>query len=159
MVERKASERGETRSQYYQQFTKVARERLRTVFFLAIPAIALLLAVLFRHRYFVEHLVYSIHFHAFYLVFLSLGIPLLDYGIVRPLDWMELPLERYVLREPGLNYLVFAAGSAYHFPALRRVNSLGPWQALILAPLLMLAEFAYLLAYKWLLFYWVFYTT
>ena len=68
-----AKERGQSRAQYEEQFTEVACEHQRTTFFFAIPALGVVLLVLFRKRYYVGHLICSIHFHAWLMVFMTLG--------------------------------------------------------------------------------------
>ena len=73
MADRRTVERGQSRAQYEEHFTEVACEHQRTTFFFAIPALGVVLLVLFRKRYYVGHLICSIHFHAWLMVFMTLG--------------------------------------------------------------------------------------
>jgi hypothetical protein len=161
MVEQRAAERGKSLADYKQHFTEVARERQHLTFLLAIPVVALVLLILFRHRYFVEHLVYSIHFHAFALIFLTVGLQLLFWVVLRPVVWIGLgQVVAYLGREPGLNYLVALVLGLYHFLAVRRVYRSRWFVALGVAPLLVLAEFGFIVhVFEPLVFYWVYYAS
>lgn len=161
LVEQRASARGWSAGEYEERFLAAAREKQRTSFFFAIPFLALLLLALFPRRYFVEHLVYSIHFHAFYLLFLTVGLFVFFRGLLQPLVWVGLPQQvgNYLGREPGLNYFVLAAAAVYHFAALQRVYAAGPWKGLALGALLSAAGLAFLVyVFKPMVFYWVYYT-
>ncbi len=161
MVEMRAVERGKSLDVYKERFTEVAKERQHLMFFFAIPVIALVLLTLFHRRYLVEHLVYSIHFHVYALVFLTVGVQLLFLVLLRPVVWVGLGKGvAWLAREPGLNYLVGLGFGLYHLLAVRRVYSTGWFAALCIAPLLVLAEFVFLVyVFQPLVFYWVYYTT
>ena len=160
LVNQKAAERGLTEEEYLREFNRAAREAQHSMFFFAIPIVGLVSFAMFRRRYYVEHLVYSIHFHAFLLVFLTIGLKLLFRGVLVPIAWIGLtqPVE-YLAREPGLNYLVFAGAGAYHALALHRAFSIRALTAITAAVVLVIAEAAFLvLVFQRLVFYWVYYT-
>ncbi len=122
---------------------------------------ALVLPAVFRRRYFVEHLVFSIHFHAYALIFLTVGLQLLFRVLLRPVVWMgQAEAVGYLAREPGLNYLVGFGFWFYLLLAVRRVYRTG-WPASVgLASLLVGAEIvAIVYAFQPLVFQWVYYTT
>lgn len=94
-------------------FTRFALGQLIWMVVLMMPFLALLLKLLYirRRRYYVEHLVFSFHYHAF--SFLAASAALLA---------MEFKLGRYAgfLREEILFPLIFALILIYLFIALRR---------------------------------------
>jgi hypothetical protein len=89
MIERKVQALGVTTEEFAKRFDELAPAVQRTMFFFAIPAFAVVLAPIFRRRYFVEHLVYSTHFHAFFLLFCVIWVPLMliVLGLVAYLGW------------------------------------------------------------------------
>ncbi len=161
LVEQRAAQRGKSLEAYKEHFTEVAQEKQHLTFFFAIPVVALALLILLPRRYFVEHLVYSIHFHAFALIFLTLGLQALFYIALRPLVWIgQSQVVDWLGREPGINYLVGVGLGAYHFLAVRRVYSSRWFTALLIAPLLVLAESGFIVyVFQPLVFYWVYSTT
>jgi hypothetical protein len=161
LVEKKAEERGQSLEQYEEHFTEIARERQHSMFFFAIPVLALGMLLFFPRRYLVEHLVYSVHYHAFLLLFLTIGLQVLFKGILVPLARIGVvpQLTQYLAHEPGLNYLVLAVAGLYQFVAIRRVYKVGWTRALATSALLNAGEFAYIVfIYQPLVFYWVYYT-
>ncbi|MEK7727723.1 MAG: DUF3667 domain-containing protein [candidate division KSB1 bacterium] len=61
------------------RFNQVLRYNQKSMFFFLIPlfAVALKGFYLRQRRYYVEHLIFSIHFHSYYLIFVVIGMPLL----------------------------------------------------------------------------------
>ncbi len=141
LVEQRAVQRGQTIEVYKEHFTEIAKERQHLTFFFSIPVVALTLLILMRRRLFVEHLVYSIHFHAFALIWLTVGLQLLFWVILRPLVWIGLAnVVTWLGQEPGLNYLVGVTLGFYHFAAVRRVYRSRWFAAVGIATALVLAE-------------------
>ena len=159
MTDRLTEERGQSRAQYEEHFTEVAREHQRTIFFYAIPALGIALLALFWKRYYVEHLIYSIHFHAWLMVFMTVGIRAVILLLLQ-LRWIGLPLVAgYVQHEPGLNYLVASGIFIYHFVALPRVYRIGKWRATAAGIALIAAEVLLVVyLYQPILFFWTYYT-
>jgi len=160
MVVSKAAERHLEVSEYMRRFDEAAREKQHGMFFFAIPVVALVSFVFFRKRYLVEHIVYSIHFHAFMLLFLTVGVQVLFRVVLKPLVWLgQQDVVLWLAREPALDVWVALGLGAYHVAALRRAFTAGWGQALLVATVLVVAEGAFLTqVYQPLMFYWVYYT-
>ena len=90
----------------------VVRDRfvgyLPVAMFFVLPLYALMLKVLFirRHRFYAEHLVFSMHIHT--IAFAVFGV-----GLVTPSNW------------PGVDGILLLALAAYYFMALKRFYATG----------------------------------
>ena len=160
LVETKAEARGLTMEKYAEHFNALAKERQRSMFFFLIPALALLFVPFARRRYYVEHLVYSIHFHAFLLIFIVVGlvILLIPLAVVAAMGAPG-PI-RFFSRDPGLLVPISLGIVGYHWIALRRVYAVGWAAALAGGVTLALAEFVLMFnVYKPLMFFAVYYST
>jgi hypothetical protein len=159
LVETKVAARGLTMADYAEHFTAVARERQRTMFFFLIPALALLFVPFARRRYYVEHLVYSIHFHAFLLILMVVGLRvlLIPLGLVAAAG---APGPFRFFSRQGFVIPVLLGMVGYHAIALRRVYVVGWAAALASSVALTLAEILLLLfVYLPLMFFVVYYST
>lgn len=141
LVARKATALALTTEQFGQRFDEIAPDIQRTLFFFSIPALAAVLAPLFRRRYFVEHLVYSTHFHAFFLLLTLIWLPLLFvvFGLVAYAGW---PAPFLFFTKQGVLLPLLAGMAVYHGIALPKVYGAGRWGALALAVALPVAEVA-----------------
>ena len=97
----------ETKVMLFNYFTKFAPY----VAFLLIPFFALLLALFFWRRkfYYVHHLIFTVHFHAFLWIFCSLLLIINMFVTLDFPDWLNLTL----FFTPGI-YLIFAFHRFYH---------------------------------------------
>jgi len=96
----------EYREQYGNHAKEVFQEELRhnipKMMFLLLPIFALILKVTFwrNKKFYVEHLIYSFHFHCF--LFLFLGVVMLLQLILNPIsksimEWLMLPATLYII--------------------------------------------------------------
>lgn len=118
LVEAKQHAKGLDREAVAKLFNEKSRETKRYIFFASIPLSAVPMVLLFwrRRRYFVEHVIYSIHFHAFYLVFLLALFPVVLWLIVRFDHAAGTNLTRFAAQDPS--WLLLGVIFAYHFLAM-----------------------------------------
>ena len=96
----------------------VVRDRfvgyLPVAMFFVLPLYALMLKVLFvrRHRFYAEHLVFSMHIHT--MAFVVFGV-----GLVTPESW------------PAVDGILLLALTAYYFVALKRFYATGVFVAIV----------------------------
>jgi hypothetical protein len=160
MIERKIAEEGTTREKYEEHYHEVAREAQREMFVFAIPLLALGLVPLFRKRYYVEHLIYSIHFHAFFLAYLYTGVPLLILSALYIPLFRDSGVARAITRDPGILAPILLGMVVYHLVAVRRVYKSGALRATITALALPIVEFLILFfVYRPIMFFVVYYLT
>jgi hypothetical protein len=85
MVGETVARKGVTLEQYAAEFDATIKNQARTLVILMVPMFAGALVLLYRRRYFVEHLVFATHFYSIFLLFLLaihyLGIALLLAGV------------------------------------------------------------------------------
>lgn len=64
-------------------FNQVLKYNQKSMFFFLIPLFAVVLKGLYlrKKRYYVEHLIFSIHFHSYFLIFVVIGLPLLIFAM------------------------------------------------------------------------------
>ena len=82
MVSQKIQERGVSIEEYETHFDKNGTAFSKTLIFIMIPVFALLLQLFYirAKRFYVEHLVFSIHFFAFLLFLLIIGLPIFKFA-------------------------------------------------------------------------------
>ncbi len=123
LVEKKMAASGQSREEFEAHFNEVLSHQQRNMFFFIIPlfAVALKFFYLRSRRYYVEHLIYSIHFHSFFLIFLTLGLPLLIF-LMGLFDLvLGTKLGPFFGRDPGILIPLVAGMVLYNFLALKRV--------------------------------------
>jgi hypothetical protein len=140
-VERRVAALGLSAEQFGERFDEIVPDIQRLLFFFSIPALAAVLAPIFRRRYFVEHLVYSTHFHAFFLLFTAIWVPLLYivFGLVAYAGW---PAPFLFFAKAGVMLPLVAGMAVYHGIAIPKVYGTGRAGALALAVALPIAEVA-----------------
>ena len=79
MVDAKIKEEGIDYKEYESKYNEREKGEARTLIVLMIPIFAFLISLLFlgQKRYFVEHLVFTLHFYSFMLLFMVFGIQLI----------------------------------------------------------------------------------
>lgn len=105
------------------QFNQVLAVHQRNMFFFIIPlfAAALKLFYLSSRRFYVEHLIYSIHFHSFLLFFLIAGL-LAFIFLLGLLDWaLGTGLAVFFGRDPGILFPIAGGVLWYMLFALKRI--------------------------------------
>ncbi len=65
--------------EFVAHFNQALKQSQRSMFFFLIPlfAVALKIFYLRQRRYYVEHLIFSIHFHSYFLIYVVIGLPML----------------------------------------------------------------------------------
>jgi hypothetical protein len=119
-----------------------------------VPLFAAVLALLFalRRRYFLEHLIFSIHFYAFFLALMLLfSFVLLALRYIGPL--ISAPGERHRMNELFLLVPMFAAWWVYLCVAARRFYQSSRLGAALQATILCVASFALFLVYRDVIFF------
>ncbi len=110
--------------EFVAHFNQVLRYNQRSMFFFLIPlfAVALKFFYLRRRRYYVEHLIFSIHFHSYFLIYVVVGLPLL----ILILGLLDLALGTHMARvlgnDPYIIVPLLLGMMIYLFFALRRVH-------------------------------------
>ena len=128
-------------------FNQVLRYNQKSMFFFLIPLFGAALKVLYlrQRRYYVEHLIFSIHFHSYFLIFVLAGMPLLMLGLGLFDLCFGTSLARLFGNDPYILVPLLLGMLIYLFFALRRVY----WQALLMIGcktlLLTFGEFALIL--------------
>lgn len=122
LVEKKILASGELRETFERRFNETVAHQQRHMFFFIIPlfAVALKIFYLRSNRYYVEHLIYSIHFHSFLLIFLVVGLLAFVYlmGLFDLICGTK--LGPFFGRDPGILFPILAGMVWYNFVALRR---------------------------------------
>jgi hypothetical protein len=162
MVDARLAERGVTLAAYGARFDAVIEDQKKTLMLVLVPVLALLLQGIFRRRYYVEHLVFSTHFFAFFLVFLTAVVAALRLtflGVRAALGstprWLA-PLGG----ETGLTLMLGLGTGVYLTRALRRCYGQSARAAAATAIVLAVAVLGLLVVvYKNALFFTTFYAT
>jgi hypothetical protein len=76
LVTQKLKETGKTYEMYESKFEEHEKLSAKTLVFIMVPIFAMILNLMFvgQKRYFVEHLVYALHFFSFMLLYLIIGV-------------------------------------------------------------------------------------
>ena len=79
MVDAKVKKEGLSYKEYETRFNERSKGEAKTLIILMIPIYAFFISLLFsgQKRYFVEHLVFSLHFYSFMLIFMVFGFQIL----------------------------------------------------------------------------------
>jgi hypothetical protein len=104
-------------------FEDALQDLKKSMLIIGIPVFALVLSVLyaFQHRRFAEHLVFSSHFWAFFLVFMTFVTPLFQVimPVVRALHASS--AVAFLQTERGLVFIMFLGLGAHLYFAIRRM--------------------------------------
>lgn len=125
-------------------FNQVLRYNQKSMFFFLIPLLGVALKVFYlrQRRYYVEHLIFSIHFHSYFLTFIVVGMPLL----VLVLGLFDLAFGTHLARvfgnDPFILVPLLFGMLIYLFFALRRVHRQTLFMTGIKTLLLTFGEFA-----------------
>jgi hypothetical protein len=156
-VKKVIDERGISFKEYQARFDATIESQSKTLVVLMIPMFALLLQVLYWRagRYFVEHLVFSIHFFSFFLLILS-GDLLLTTAIAS-LARRVAALAAVFDSDHWSTVLLLAACLSYLLVAVRRVYKQG-WVNTVLKCVILVAGIMFIVQlYRLCLFFTAFY--
>jgi hypothetical protein len=104
-------------------FKEVLKNNQKSMFFFLIPlfGLALKLVYLRSKRYYVEHLIFSIHYHSFLLVYMMAGLPLLII-VAQLIDKvLGTAIQPFINQDPGILLPIIAGLFTYMFAAVKRV--------------------------------------
>lgn len=127
LVEEKIKTSGQTSEEFEKHFNAALARQQRSMFLIIIPFLALALKLLypFSRRYYVEHLIYAIHFFAYLLLFLSIGLP----ALILAVGVFDLALGTKIAptigRDPWIIVPLTGGIFIYHLFALSRVYHQG----------------------------------
>ncbi|HET6764439.1 MAG TPA: DUF3667 domain-containing protein [Longimicrobiaceae bacterium] len=156
IVQGRLAARGITQSEYARVFDPESVSQAKTLVIVMAPMLALLLALLYlrSRRFFLEHLVFSVHFYAFFL----LAIPaFMGLAALLVTGWMALggPRPQWIESDGAAGLLMFCICAVYLRFAIQRYYGGHPLavvgRTLLLAPGLLAA----LQAYRFILFFTV----
>lgn len=123
LVEQKIARQGISHRDYEKKFNLVIAGQAKTLVIIMVPLLALVLLVLYyrKHSYFVQHLIFSLHFFSFLLLSLITVVPLLYVSMA-----LITPLLSKTQVTPDLTELFFITSVSatmflYLFNALRKV--------------------------------------
>lgn len=158
-VKERLAQRAVTFGQYEAVFNAKSATQAKTLVILMVPMLALATAALrFREkRYFAEHLVFSIHFYAFMLLFYSALLSLAKLVLIALTEWRGEPGAEAV--DLVLTWAIAAVLGLYLILAMRETGTARWSAAAAQGVLLTAAVMAILVAYKFVLFVVGFYTT
>lgn len=160
LVERELQERKITYDEYRPRFDAAIEGQAKTLVIVMVPLYALLMQVLYwrtRRRYYVEHLVFSTHFFAFFLLFLpALHLTLLT--LARGSSAVGLHVPALLRNDTFLTLLMLFLCGIYLWFALRRVYVQGKIMTTIKCVALVGCIMAVIQLYRLILFFTTFYT-
>jgi hypothetical protein len=142
------------------RFNATSKQLKKSLIVVTVPLFAAVLALLFRgrRRYFVEHLVFSLHFWSFWLI-VTIVVPLLLVAIIMAVKWASAAVvsgavpSRTVIRENLLLSMMFVGMTIYLAEAVRRVYGSGSLRAWFEGTVLALCMLGTILVYRDLLFF------
>lgn len=123
MITERAAQLGVDRGEYLKRLDGVMRDAMRSLFFGIIPLFAAVSsAALFRRRRrYIEHLVYSVHYHSSFLILFPVTAVVVIF-IAESVDAAAgTSVASFIGRDPGIAYLAMGMMWLYHTSALRRV--------------------------------------
>ncbi len=130
--------------EFVTHFNQVLRYNQKSMFFFLIPLFAVALKVFYlrRRRYYVEHLICSIHVHSYYLIFVVAGMPLLMLVLGLFDLLLKTRLSRTFGNDPYILVPLFLGMLIYLVLALKRVHAQSWFMTLAKALFIVLCEFA-----------------
>jgi hypothetical protein len=151
-----------TYDEYRPRFDAAIDGQAKTLVIVLVPLFALLMKVLYWHkhrrRYYVEHLVFSTHFFAFFLLFLpALHLSLLT--LVRGALAVGLRVPALLRNDTVLTLLMLFLCGIYLWLAARRMYGEGKILTAVKCVALVGGIMAVIQLYRFILFFTTFYTT
>lgn len=124
LIEKRRVTIGDTPAQFEVRFNAALQDQKKSLLVFCIPVLAIALSALYagRRRFFAEHLVFSVHAYAFFLVFFAAMVPFVG-GVLRALSAAGMPSD-YLLwlnTDDGFGVMLSVVMGPYLFLALRRV--------------------------------------
>jgi hypothetical protein len=157
-------ETGEAEQTYAARFDENLQHQKKSLFIVAVPALALIMGVLFAgsRRTYVEHLVLSVQVYAFLLAYLAMiaVVVILPFVLgVRAISPSATRMAVALQSEPSIDLMLFVGLSVYIYLALRRAYDTSRTRSVISAIVLSVAVGLSMAVYHNLLFYTAFWTT
>jgi hypothetical protein len=161
-VQQRRAKTGDTQQQFEARFNASLQDGKKSLLVFCIPVLALALTVLYagRGRYFAEHLVFSIHTYAYFLVFMGAVVPFLQFIVLRGLVAIGAPHHavEWMLSDAGLTVVLAVVIGSYVYLALRRVYGDGPVAAAVRAAIVFMLVGQLTNVYHNVLFYTTLYS-
>jgi hypothetical protein len=150
-----------TFKKFAEKYDEISSEQAKSLVVMMVPMFAVLLAILYyrKHLYFVEHLVFSLHFYSFFLLLISVGALLMNLIVLLGFRLFELQINEYLIDWDTLitvsdGLLIFW----YLLSALKKVYIGKLWSNAIRAGMLTYSLLYILWLYRFILFFTSFYT-
>ncbi len=152
LVERRGAPGTPEAIEYERRFDEATPRYANSMVILMVPLFAAVVALLHarRRRPFVEHLVLSLHFHAFLLILLT-ALPFVITALVRRIP----ATTAYINGETPVSILLLTVCTMYLAAMLRRAYEEGPVEAVVRALVAMLLYVPVLVVYRMILFFTV----
>ena len=149
------AERGIDRTDFEPGFNRLSSGFARSLIIVLVPCLAAVVALRYRRRGVpaVGHLVFALHYLAYFLLAGSIGLGFLTVGLVEALRAADRPLPSWFNELTGTLALM-AVGMLYLVPAVRRVYGAGWLDAALFSLGLSFLFFPVVILYRYLLF-WV----
>jgi hypothetical protein len=156
IVDEKIKSSHTTYDKFAKSYDEASSEQAKTLVILMVPLFALVLAVLyfFQHRYFVEHLVFSLHFYSFLLLLISLGLMVLTKLAVFGAHLFGFKIQESIFHEDA--WLTYSSGIlivVYLIVAIGRVYGGKWWINVLRALFLSYGVLIVLFLYRFILFF------
>lgn len=159
MVERDLLERRMTHDEYRPRFDAAIGAQAKTLVIVLVPIFALPLLALYwrKGRYYVQHLVFSTHFFAFFLLFLP-ALSLSVMALMRGLAAVGLRSPAFFTNDAYLTLFMLSMCGTYLWLALRRFYGEGKLLTTVKCAALVACLMGGVQLYRFILFFTTFYT-
>jgi hypothetical protein len=159
MVEERLQERKISYDEYRSRFDNAIGGQAKTLVIVLVPIFALPLLVLYwrARRYYVEHLVFSTHFFAFFLLLLP-ALHIITFILVRSLYAARGIKFRLLEHDTFLTMVMLFFCGVYLWVALRRVYGQGKLMTTIKCFALVACIMSVIQLYRFILFFTTFYS-
>jgi Protein of unknown function (DUF3667) len=150
-----------TFKKFAEKYDEISSEQAKTLVILMVPIFAAILAILYyrKHLYFVEHIVFSLHFYSLFLLLISVGALIMNLLVVTGFRVFGLQINAYEINWDEL--ITLSDGTLillYFIFALGKVYGGKLWANIIRASFLTYSLLYILWLYRFILFFTTIYT-
>jgi hypothetical protein len=161
IVDKEIRDSHTTFKKFAEKYDEISSEQAKTLVILMVPIFAGLLALLYyrKHLYFVEHLVFSLHFYSVFLLLISVGAIIMNYLVLIGFHVLGLPINAYDINWDEL--ITLSDGTLiflYFIFAISKVYGGKLWANIIRTSLLTYSLLYILWLYRFILFFTTIYT-
>jgi hypothetical protein len=159
MVEKRITAEGVSFETFETRYNYVLKTQAKSLIILMVPVFSAFVALFYwrQKRYFVEHLVFSIHLYGFVLLALGMGINLMFFLLFSGLQALGLDMSSFD-NDVSISLLVSFTLLAYLFLSLRQVYKNSLLLTFFKAAMLFVLFWIVLFAYRFVLFISAYYS-